>query len=643
MLRILFPILLSVMVWNSSYARSKAIADSCLQVINSEKNLSNNQHCELLYQVILNNTDPDTCIFYADQLIDISELSDNQLFLQRGYYEKGQAYILKCKYEESLKCLQKSLDISLINQMKLEVGLSYYLMSYVLNNTNNNKQAIEYLERSINIFKKDTIYVTYLMGAFYQLGNICFQLQEFDSSLFYYRKVLPAFEKHNHDTAVGYIWGNIGAIHSKFNHTDSARLYLNKAIELLKKNNDYQVLIIFLVDASRNELNDNKVNKALELISQAKMLVDRYPQLESSRNVYEQLSKVYAAMGDYAKAFHYQKEYYTLRDSLVNLDLVTEMANMRTEFEVGQKQAEVDKLEEINRAQSRTVLMMVIGLLLVSVLLVFIWFGYRQKLVLSRKLKHQKAELVVRTNEIEQVNSAKDRLFSVISHDLRGPVGVLRNLATLIVRALDDRNMKEVRELSVAMSDSSQQVEFLLDNLLHWSISRQKLYKPKKEAVELNRLVREVLSVYVQTAKAKQIQLSFNPCHSSITIESDPNCLATIIRNLVNNALKFTHIGGKVEVTACNKDGQAEIRVSDNGIGMTPDQVSNLFDFAGKRSEWGTQNEKGQGLGLCLVHDFVTMQDGTIEIESEPGKGSTFIVLIPARVIQLEEMPVLTT
>ena len=642
MLRILFPILLSVMIWNSSYARSKVIADSCLQVINSDRNLSNDQHCELLYQVILNNIEPDSCIFYADQLIARSQIVDNFLYLSRGYYEKGQAYMLKSQKKEALSLISKSLEIALKNNFQLESGFAYYQMSY-LSLGKNDKLAFNYLKKSISIFEKDTNNISYLAGATYQLGNIYYERENYDSAMVCYNKALPVFENEAHNLAIGYILGNIGVIHYKYNRVDSARWYLNKSLNILKKQNDFRSIISYLIASSQNELNDQKVNQSCVLAHEALALVERYPNPDNKRSVLEQLSKVYAAMGDYAKAYNYQKEYYTLRDSLVNLELVTEMANLRTEFEVGQKQAEVDKLEEINRVQGRTVLIMVIGLLLVSVLLGFIWFGYRQKLVLSRKLKHQKAELVVRTNEIEQANSAKDRLFSVISHDLRGPIGVLRNLATLIVRALDDRNMKEVRELSVSMSDSSQQVEFLLDNLLHWSISRQKLYKPKKEAVELNRLVREVLSVYVQTGKAKQIQLSYNPCHSSITIESDPNCLATIIRNLVNNALKFTHIGGKVEVTACSKDGVVDIRVSDNGIGMTPDQVSKLFNFAGKRSEWGTQNEKGQGLGLCLVHDFVTMQDGTIEIESEPGKGSSFIVLIPARVIQLEEAPVLTT
>lgn len=313
------------------------------------------------------------------------------------------------------------------------------------------------------------------------------------------------------------------------------------------------------------------------------------------------------------------------------------MANLRTEFEVGQKQAEVDKLEEINRAKTRVMVFMIVGLGLVSALLVVILVGYRQKLGLTRKLQLQKKKLAARKLEMEEANSAKDRLFSVISHDLRGPVGSLKNLATLIVQSLDNRRLKDAEELAISMSDASQQVEFLLDNLLHWSVSRQNLYKPKKDTFEFNQLVNEVMKVYLQAAKAKQIQLTYNPCFSGMVIESDPNCWATIIRNLVNNAIKFTHMDGRIEVTSCYNSGHVRLEVTDNGLGMNAEQVSHLFNFAGKKSEWGTKNEKGQGLGLCLVHDFVTMLEGAIEIQSQPGQGSKFIVTIPANLVQMGE------
>ncbi len=625
------------MAWNSSFSRSKSLADSCVQVINTDKNITNGQHYELLYQVILNNTDPDTCIYYAEKLIEISELSGNQLYLQRGYFQKGQAFIFKANFKESLIYLQKSLSIAQINHFNNEIGFSYYTLSQVYKQTNNCEQSINCILKSIEFFKKDVLNVGYLAGAFYQLGSIYFEEEKLDSSLFFFNKAVVDFSKLNNLQAIAYAKGNIGLIQQKFNQTDSARINLSYAIELLSELQEVNGVVLYCLHASQNELSDKKFGKALEYAQRSLDLKEQTGNIESHRDVYEQLSKVYVAMGDYEKAYHYQNDYYTLRDSLVNLDVVTQMANLRTDFEVGQKQVEVDLLEKTNQAKNRVVLIMVLGLFVVSVLLIVIFISYRHKMQLNNKLQEQKKKLAARKVEMEEANNAKDRLFSVISHDLRGPVGSLKNLATLIVQSLDDHNLKDAGELAFSMSESSQQVEFLLDNLLHWSISRQNLYKPKKEAFELNRLVNEVINVYVQTARAKEIQLTYNPCYSSITIESDSNCWATIIRNLVNNAIKFTPVGGNVCVTSCYNNGFVRIEVTDNGLGMNSEQIENLFNFVGKVSEWGTKNERGQGLGLCLVNDFVKMQDGSIEIESEYGKGSKFIVTIPATLIQKGE------
>ncbi len=637
MLRYLFHIIILLMVWNSTLARNKAVADSCLQVLNRQPSLDAEQKCHLLYQIILNLSNPDSCIVYADKLIDIAQTNNHQLYLQRGFYEKGQALMLKSQYKESLSLILNSLSIAKKNELMIETAFCYYTLSEIYRQTKNNSQSVDCLKKSIEIFNKDTLKGNYLYGALYQLGNLYLESSVYDSALVYFNAALVGFEKNNHIMAMAYTNGNIGVIQSKLEQVDSARINLLRAIDILTEFNDFKSIIGYLIYASQNELNVGNIIKATDYINEALQNLKLYPNPERLRDVYEQLGRIYELKGDYAKAYHYQREYYTLRDSLINIDVVTQMANLRTEFEVGQKQAEVDKLEEINRAKTRVMVFMIVGLGLVSALLVVILVGYRQKLGLTRKLQLQKKKLAARKLEMEEANSAKDRLFSVISHDLRGPVGSLKNLATLIVQSLDNRRLKDAEELAISMSDASQQVEFLLDNLLHWSVSRQNLYKPKKDTFEFNQLVNEVMKVYLQAAKAKQIQLTYNPCFAGMVIESDPNCWATIIRNLVNNAIKFTHMDGRIEVTSCYNSGHVRLEVTDNGLGMNAEQVGHLFNFAGKKSEWGTKNEKGQGLGLCLVHDFVTMLEGAIEIQSQPGQGSKFIVTIPANLVQMGE------
>lgn len=641
MFRYLFHILVLILIWNNSFARNKAVADSCRNLMQQSINITDEEKCNLLYQIIINNTNPDTCILYADKLINIAERIENPLFLHHGFYEKGQAYMFKSLFKESVFFLQESLRIAEKYDFRTEIGLVYYALSQLYHQNNNHRLTIEYLQKSNVLFNENPENSTYIGSSLYHLGNVYFKLEKLDSALINFNKALVLFNKIQSPFSF-YIRGNIGAIQTLQNKPDSARINLLSAISALEKFGDNGALVNYYLFLSKNELINCKLPlKALGYVNKAMDFSSGFSNPELQRDIYEQLAKVYEATGQFEKAYQYQNEYYTLRDSLVNIDVVTEMANLRTEFEVGQKQAEVDKLETLNRSKSRTVLIIVFGLVVVTVLLVFVYFGYHQKLMLNRKLQKQQKILAASQAEMEEANSAKDRLFSVISHDLRGPVSSIRSLAKLIEQSINACRFKDAEELSVSMADTTQQVEFLLDNLLHWSISRQNLYKPRKEAFELNKLVSEVVNVYSQTAQAKNILLAYNPGYSRLTIQSDSNCWATIIRNLVNNALKFTHVGGKVEISSLYNNGFVHLSVSDNGIGMTQEQIGNLFNQIGTVSEWGTQNEKGQGLGLCLVNDFVTMQDGTIEVHSELGKGSCFTVIIPAILISKEEHVVL--
>jgi signal transduction histidine kinase len=633
---LLIHIVLLFATINPFYGADLQVADSCINVWNNQKGLTPKEKCDLLYKIVANQSDDESCVYYSDILIKEAENEGDTLSLFYGKFCKGQSLVVLQKIKESIPILYDALKLAKANKLKHEEAIVYYTLSnayYYIDDHTNSKM---HLRKAIFLFNENNE-TNNLANAHYQLGNIYYVGEVTDSALYFYKKAMPVFEKQNNTMALAYIRGNIGALQARSNQYDSARYNLLSAIHVLTNLKDIQAVINYYNIASKNELFSQNYSKALEYIEKAQKLLTKSTNPDRRKEVYKQLAKVYEATGQFEKAYHYQNEYYTLRDSLVNIDVVTELANLRTEFEVGQKQAEVDKLETLNRSKSRTVLIIIIGLVVVTILLVFVYFGYRQKVMLNRKLQKQQKILASSQIEMAEANSAKDRLFSVISHDLRGPVSSLSSLAKLIVQSINACRFKDAEELSVSMADTTQQVEFLLDNLLHWSISRQNLYKPRKEAFELNKLVQDVLKVYNQTAQAKNILLTYNPGYSRLTIQSDSNCWATIIRNLVNNAIKFTHVGGKVEISSLYNNGFVHLSVRDNGIGMNQKQIDELFNQNGKISEWGTQNEKGQGLGLCLVNDFVTMQDGYIEVHSELGQGSCFTAIIPANLISKED------
>jgi signal transduction histidine kinase len=168
----------------------------------------------------------------------------------------------------------------------------------------------------------------------------------------------------------------------------------------------------------------------------------------------------------------------------------------------------------------------------------------------------------------------------------------------------------------------------LLENLLAWANSQQKKIAYTPVPINLSELVKDEFIMADEMATRKNIEIN-SYINDTLTVLGDKNMIRTILRNLITNAVKFTHKNGKVEVNAITRNNQLEIAVSDNGIGMTNETASKLFKIDANLSTLGTENEKGTGLGLFLCKEFVEKHGGKIWVESQEGKGSTFKFLIP--------------
>ncbi len=633
MYRIVIILLLSCSVGLTAHGRDKAVADSCLWVLENDTELSTLRQCELLLLAIHNTSDFQTCLELSEKLIEKAEEAKNPYYQYYGFYEKGQSLIFLNSSEEALTYLQNSLQIALDNNFQKEVGFSYYLISDVFRRKRSFAEAIEFLRIALMHLTSNENQ-KYLSIYYYQLGNIYYQISQNDSSKLYYKKAVKHFEAGNQLIEAAYTYGNIGAVYIRLNEPDSARYVLSRAFNILDETNNYYTLTIFNIHASKNELQSGNMDMATHYGLKALSLANKVQNAEINRDVYEHLALLYSSTGDYTKAYHYLKEFYTLRDSLVNMDVITRMANMRTEFEVGLKQAEVDKLTTYNQAAKRTIYLICAGLLIISVLLFYVIRAYQRNNNLNKKLMRQRRELERNKKNLEIANLSKDKLFSIISHDLRGPVGTISSLADMANILIKENEITEATEINQSIYTTSREVESLLNNLLHWSVNQQNIYQVRNEPVELVGLAKTVISVYGQTAKSKKIDLLLNAHQPEIKVEGDSNCWGTIIRNLVNNALKFTHENGQVTISLNYTNNRVTLEVTDNGIGMTEEQKSKLFVFTGTSREWGTRNERGQGLGLSLVSDFVKIYNGRIEVESQLGQGSTFRVIMPATAIQ---------
>ncbi len=245
-----------------------------------------------------------------------------------------------------------------------------------------------------------------------------------------------------------------------------------------------------------------------------------------------------------------------------------------------------------------------------------------------RKLSKKQLEIISQKNEeLKKLNHHKDHFFSILAHDLRGPFNGFLNLSKMLKEDLELFDDNDIKDIAGSMYSESRNISGLLVNLLDWSrIHRGKMnFNP--EPINLKEITSENIELYSDLANDKKIRILNNV--EEINLEADKNMLNTIFRNLINNGIKFTSESGQITLQSKIIDKQAEITITDSGIGIAQDRLGNLFAKDNMETTLGTAKEKGTGLGLGLCRDFIHHHGGDIEVESEIGKGTTFRFTIP--------------
>lgn len=242
--------------------------------------------------------------------------------------------------------------------------------------------------------------------------------------------------------------------------------------------------------------------------------------------------------------------------------------------------------------------------------------------------KNIEKELKENESKLKAINTTKDKLFSIIAHDLRGPVGTSADLLEVMIENFNNFSGDEQLKMLEILKNSANSTYDLLETLLNWSVVQTGNLIFKPEQFNLTASIEAIVNYMVPTAYSKNITLLYDSTDQIYTY-ADQNMINTVFRNLIGNAIKYTYRGGHVEIKTIRHEDRTEVHVTDNGVGMDEETRKNLFILNKKNSKYGTENEKGTGLGLILCKEFIERHGGSIRVESEPGKGSRFIFDIP--------------
>lgn len=606
---------------------NQSAADSLRQVLD-EKSLTLEDRITTLGDIIAVEPDPSNDIIYADEILNLSGGS-NEFFEDIHYalLSQGNAYKQLGNTVAALDKYFEAADLSKSNRYEEGVAQAYATIAGTYKGTGNFELAVKYYRQASKIFLE--IPDSLSLGLInINLGYGYYSIGEYDSAK---QLTLLGIEisKRLYPVVLDYAKGNLALIDIKLGN-QYAYDSLDAVITDLKLKGDDFAVSDYLSQLSGILKDQGQVNSAIAAGEESLVLSKKLGLKEQIRDASESLCDLYSIKGDYEKALKYQTQYIIYKDSINNIESVNQIANLRTEFEIGQAEAAMSAERQTQQVIN---VALIFGLGLLMVFGVAQYRNSRQRMQINQVLRDQKAELETQKSELEAVNRTKDRFFSIISHDLRGPVNAFHGVSRMIKFFVQNKQIDQLEVLAEEIDKSVDRLSSLLDNLLNWAVQQQGEFPYVPEKIEIKTLADDLVDVFTTMAKSKQIALS-----SSVTEDihawADRNTTMTIIRNLVSNALKFTPRSGHVTISAQTTDECVEIEVHDNGVGIPKDKLGHLFELNEENSTWGTEGEKGLGLGLQLVHEFVELNQGQIIVNSQDGKGTTFTVRLPTYDLQ---------
>ena len=233
-------------------------------------------------------------------------------------------------------------------------------------------------------------------------------------------------------------------------------------------------------------------------------------------------------------------------------------------------------------------------------------------------------------NELKATLTNRDKMYSVIAHDLRSPMASIRMVLNLVVASVSEEVVgKELYELLDKANRESEDVHDLLDNLLKWTKSQTGRLNVVLQDLDLNDIIPGVVEIFEMIAQTKHIKLNLQKCDTPLVVNADNDMLKTVVRNFLSNAIKFSPEDSSIDIVMCTENDYAKVSVRDHGVGISKERLESIFHKG--ETTYGTGGEEGSGLGLQLCQDFARKNGGDCTVESIEGEGSTFSVLIPLK------------
>lgn len=555
------------------------------------------------------------------------------------------------KYPRERALLNQLIGISYASQGRYQPGLSYFFNAHdlfkklgdengVFQNLNNigvSYLKLEDFESALNIFLELDSLRTLEPATIsipVNLGFIYFELGEIEKAESELMRVLN-FEAENFDQrALGLANFKLGEIKLLRNEYSAALDHFNRSIEVYQKLGNDLEKIQSLNGIARTKLAQGKLKEALTYANRAFTIAENQQGLPQKHTSAKTLYEVHKATGNFEQALHYLELHKSLSDSLQNEEISRRVGRLEAEYEYRERELQLRETQQQQNienakqvANRNTFILISLSLLLIAVVVAIFQFrNSRLRKKANELLREKNEQIELQAKRLEELNDIKTHLFSIISHDLRGPLSSLYGFITL--SEMKELTQEQTQQMIPELAEKFKYTSNLLNNLLNWAKSQLEGYKVSPEHFNLNDLSVENQKTLSPQSKDKNIEVQ-NLLPESVPVYADKNMISLVLLNLLSNAIKFTPENGLIKLSAEIKEEAVEFSISDNGIGISDDKLQLLFSDSSFYTTVGTNEEKGTGLGMILCKDFIQRNNGTFWVESEKGEGSTFYFTIP--------------
>lgn len=584
--------------------------------------------------------------YYAESLNLFDSLEIN---VERASILNRMANIYKRKgdFDNALELFLSSLSISLNVKDSILISAIYNNLSLLYQNMEHYDKALEYQLMNLDINKKSGLMDEVSMSLM-NIGTINKEKKDFNQALLYYKQSLELFNDKDNKYDKLLLLHNIGTVYELTQRYDAAQQYYVKAVEIEKEIGNKEMLVLSLQGIGNVLIKTGNFKEGERYLLESYQLAKELGNTLRSSEIALNLYKIYEQQHLYEKSLNYFKLYDDIEDSIYSIENMKQITMLEQKYEAEKKQQQITFLEKEKKVQQlelakkeaeanqksfqRNVLILLL-LLTFGVVLYYIRTNKkRQKLnqlliKQNKKITEQRTEIVKQNDALVESNKTKDRLFQIIAHDLRSPLVSMDSITQLIPYWVEEQDYESLKKLSSTLELSLQNVLSLIDNLLNWALSEQGKFPYSPENLNLKENINEAVEVYKPIAEIKNIRLKFS-YSKSVVVFADRNMLFTIMRNLLNNAIKFTPENGEIEVGIDSNTQVAKVWIKDSGVGIPKEKQERVFEIANGK-EKGTKGEVGKGLGLFFCKEFVNMNNGDIYLESLENKGTIITFTLP--------------